>query len=90
MELDPTKRITTIDALDHDFFWTDPMPVSIGKTLSMHNHSMFEYLAPQRRPDVAAAANHVAGAAPAGVLVKQNQNTNQQQDNGPTMFDRVY
>ena len=24
--LDPSKRINSDDALNHDFFWTDPMP----------------------------------------------------------------
>mmetsp|Transcript_42555 Transcript_42555/g.103294 ORF Transcript_42555/g.103294 Transcript_42555/m.103294 type:complete len:181 (-) Transcript_42555:549-1091(-) len=24
--MDPTKRISAIDALDHDFFWTEPLP----------------------------------------------------------------
>ena len=46
--LDPSKRVETDAALDHDFFWTDPMPCSLEKMLSNHNASMFEYLAPRR------------------------------------------
>merc|ERR1719231_1362482 len=26
LHMDPTKRISAGDALDHDWFWTDPMP----------------------------------------------------------------
>merc|ERR550525_1448711 len=54
--LDPAKRIDTDHALNHDFFWTDPMPSSIEKTLSKHNQSMFEYLAKK-------GANASAGGA---------------------------
>ena len=43
-------------ALDHDFFWSDPMPVSLDKMLSQHTQSMFEFLAPRRMSGAAAAA----------------------------------
>ena len=46
--LDPSKRIDADAALNHDFFWTDPMPCSLEKMLSNHAQSMFEYLAPRR------------------------------------------
>lgn len=46
--LDPTKRIDSDAALNHDFFWTDPMPCSLERMLSKHLQSMFEYLAPRR------------------------------------------
>ncbi|XP_019619250.1 PREDICTED: cyclin-dependent kinase 9-like isoform X1 [Branchiostoma belcheri] len=49
LTLDPTKRIDSDDALNHDFFWEDPLPVDLQKMLSMHNTSMFEYWAPPRR-----------------------------------------
>eukprot|EP00090_Calanus_glacialis_P020898 TRINITY_DN3224_c0_g1_i4.p1 TRINITY_DN3224_c0_g1~~TRINITY_DN3224_c0_g1_i4.p1 ORF type:complete len:401 (+),score=142.61 TRINITY_DN3224_c0_g1_i4:135-1337(+) len=49
LSLDPTKRLDADNALNHDFFWTDPMPVSLDKMLSKHGQSMFEYLAPARR-----------------------------------------
>ena len=26
LTMDPTKRMSAKDALDHDYFWTDPMP----------------------------------------------------------------
>ena len=49
LSLDPTKRLNADNALNHDFFWTDPMPVSLERMLSNHGQSMFEYLAPARR-----------------------------------------
>ncbi|XP_015786126.1 cyclin-dependent kinase 9 [Tetranychus urticae] len=54
--LDPNKRIDADSALSHDFFWSDPMPGDLGKMLSQHSTSMFEYLAPPRRRQ----ANHPA------------------------------
>ncbi len=48
LTLDPKKRIDSDDALDHDFFWTDPMPTDLK--LEKLNQSMFEYTAqPYRR-----------------------------------------
>lgn len=49
LTLDPNKRIDSDNALNHDFFWTDPMPCELAKMLSQHTQSMFEYLAPPRR-----------------------------------------
>ncbi|CAH1372703.1 hypothetical protein MTP99_014174 [Tenebrio molitor] len=48
--LDPSKRADADTALNHDFFWTDPMPCDLGKMLANHTQSMFEFLAPPRRP----------------------------------------
>lgn len=50
LQLDPKTRIDADAALNHDFFWTDPMPCDLSKMLSHHSQSMFEYLAPPRRP----------------------------------------
>lgn len=49
--LDPSKRIDADTALDHDFFWLDPLPAEadLSKMLARHTQSMFEYLAPKRR-----------------------------------------
>lgn len=44
LALDPKKRIDADSALNHDFFWTDPMPTDLGKMLGEHSQSMFEYL----------------------------------------------
>lgn len=48
--LDPGKRFDSDSALNHDFFWTDPMPCDLSKMLAQHTQSMFEYLATPRRP----------------------------------------
>lgn len=49
--LDPSKRVDADTALNHDFFWLDPLPTDLSKMLAQHNQSMFEYLAPPRRPN---------------------------------------
>lgn len=49
--LNPEKRIDADTALNHDFFWTDPLPVDLGKMLSQLTQSNFEFLAPPRRPN---------------------------------------
>ena len=43
LTLDPRKRIDSDEALDHDFFWTDPMPTDLK--LDKVGSSMFEYTA---------------------------------------------
>ena len=34
LALDPSKRLDSTTALDHDFFWQDPMPSDLSKMLS--------------------------------------------------------
>ncbi|XP_043494436.1 cyclin-dependent kinase 9-like [Polistes fuscatus] len=46
--LDPDKRIDAHDALDHDFFWTDPMPCELDKMLAQHSQNMFEFFIPRQ------------------------------------------
>lgn len=43
LTLDPKKRIDSDEALDHDFFWTEPMPCDLK--LDKLQTSMFEYTA---------------------------------------------
>jgi len=43
LALDPKKRIDSDEALDHDFFWTEPMPTDLK--LEKLSNSMFEYTA---------------------------------------------
>lgn len=43
LTLDPKKRIDSDEALDHDFFWTEPLPVDLK--LEKLSASMFEYTA---------------------------------------------
>jgi len=49
--LDPKKRLDADQALNHDFLWADPLPCSLQPLLSKLNQSMFEYLAPSRKPN---------------------------------------
>ncbi|KAF1377180.1 hypothetical protein PFLUV_G00197930 [Perca fluviatilis] len=74
--LDPAQRIDSDDALNHDFFWSDPMPSDLKNMLSTHNTSMFEYLAPPRR------RGHMPQQPP-------NQNRNPA-TTSQTEFDRVF
>ncbi|XP_059055042.1 cyclin-dependent kinase 9 [Achroia grisella] len=62
LQLDPAKRFDADTALNHDFFWTDPMPCELANMLAQHTQSMFEYLAPPRRPGHLRHHHHVAGA----------------------------
>jgi len=64
LSLDPTKRLDADTALNHDFFWTDPMPCNLDRMLSNHNQSMFEYLAPPRRGGRVAAPQQAPGQRP--------------------------
>ncbi|XP_018019882.1 cyclin-dependent kinase 9 [Hyalella azteca] len=78
--LDPSKRIDATLALDHDFFWNDPLPADLSTTLSHHTMSMFEYLAPTR---------HRRGAIkPAGP--QQQVMPPRNQDNISSYQERVY
>lgn len=52
LSLDPSQRLDADTALNHDFFWTDPMPQDLERMLSQHTTSMFEFLAPPRRRGV--------------------------------------
>lgn len=62
--LDPSKRADSDTALNHDFFWTDPMPCDLGKMLANHTQSMFEYLAPARRATHMRGHHNRPGARP--------------------------
>jgi len=64
LTLNPSARIDSDTALNHDFFWSDPMPHSLEKMLSQHTQSMFEFLAPIRR----GGAHHGRGGGQQGQL----------------------
>jgi len=66
LTLNPAARIDSDAALNHDFFWTDPMPVGLDKMLSQHTQSMFEFLAPIRRGGAHHARGGGGGAAGVG------------------------
>ena len=41
LTLNPSARIDSDTALNHDFFWSDPMPQSLEKMLSQHTQVTF-------------------------------------------------
>jgi cyclin-dependent kinase 9 len=43
LTLDPKKRINDEEALDHEFFYSNPMPTSLENALKQHTHNMYEY-----------------------------------------------
>lgn len=49
LTLDPKQRIDADAALNHDFFWSDPMPSDLSKMLSTLTGNMFQYFAEARR-----------------------------------------
>jgi len=62
--LDPAKRCDADSALNHDFFWTDPMPCDLSKMLSQQTQSNFEYLAPRRLNNHQLSAMRPASTVP--------------------------
>ncbi|KAF7995511.1 hypothetical protein HCN44_006618 [Aphidius gifuensis] len=46
LALDPNTRLDTDSALNHDFFWTDPMPCDLGNMMAQHTQSMFSSITP--------------------------------------------
>lgn len=68
--LDPAKRFDADSALNHDFFWTDPMPCDLSKMLSQQTQSNFEYLAPRRLNN-----HHSSAMRPASTVPSQGTST---------------
>jgi cyclin-dependent kinase 9 len=68
LTLDPTKRIDSDSALNHDFFWTDPLPCDLSKMLAQHTHSMFEYLATRRSGHMRPHPQQLPQAKPSSTL----------------------
>lgn len=81
--LDPSKRIDADTALNHDFFWSDPMPSDLGQMLSTHTQSMFEYLTPARRSNNMRVRHSLPGTTQA-----PRPSTSASQDSG--YQDRVF
>ena len=60
LTLDPAKRMDADTALNHDFFWSDPMPCDLAPTLARVHTSMFELHTVRRGKPAAAAAHNNA------------------------------
>ncbi len=58
LTLDPKQRIDSDESLNHDFFWTEPLPTPLK--LEKHIKSMFEYTVPPRRNQVRPAPSKPA------------------------------
>lgn len=50
LTLDPERRINADSALNHDFFWTNPMPCTLSRVLSQLEISNYEYMIRYRKP----------------------------------------
>ena len=85
LSLDPKHRIDSDEALNHDFFWTEPLPADLTQMLSQHKTSMFEYLAPPRRPVGHHHTNMRNNARPHA----QTAPATKQQPADPT-YDRIF
>jgi len=88
LTLNPAIRIDSDTALNHDFFWTDPMPVSLEKMLSQHTQSMFEFLAPIRRGGAHHPRGGAGGGQPGGPHHQQAKSRGPQPQDG--YVDRVF
>lgn len=64
LSLDPKLRPDADAALNHDLFWSDPMPCDLGRMLSHHTQSMFEYTAQRRHGHVVRHPQANAGQIP--------------------------
>lgn len=82
LTLDPSKRYDADTALNHDFFWSDPMPCDLTKTLSKLQTSMFELLTTPRRTQGGARIGGQPGASRAPNAPSQNING--------AIYDRVF
>jgi len=84
LTLDPRRRIDSDDALNHDFFWTEPMPCDLTNMLSKHKTSMFEFLAPPRKPSHSGhASGHHRQRQHAGAAARHQQPTD-------PAYDRIF
>jgi len=77
LAMDPSKRISAKDALDHDYFWEEPYP-SKPEDLPKYAQS-HEFTAKKRRQDQAKAAPAPAPAQPAHQQVPHQRPPYQQQ-----------
>ncbi|CAK9303668.1 unnamed protein product [Gordionus sp. m RMFG-2023] len=91
--LDPSKRIDSDESLNHDFFWTDPMPADLAKTLGSHTTSMFEFFAQpgrQQRQNIQPHGQNTHGQGnPMPSKVQQHQPQRSNMPNAPNMLGKL-
>lgn len=69
LELDPMKRITAADALDHDYFWTEPLPAKpqdLPQYKSSHEFNRKKKQMQQQQPQQAGGSSSQPAAGGAG------------------------
>jgi len=64
LTLDPKKRITAKEALDHDYFWEEPLPCDPEQLPKFDIESANEYIARKRREDDKKKKEELAKAPP--------------------------
>eukprot|EP00731_Ephydatia_muelleri_P023987 Em0016g258a len=69
--LDPKKRFDSDSALNHDFFWVDPMPGDLSTTMSALKNSMFVMHSNRPRPPAQGGNPQQPGSAAANVVVER-------------------
>ncbi|XP_067935376.1 cyclin-dependent kinase 9-like [Watersipora subatra] len=91
LTLNPARRFSADDALDHAFFWEDPMPSreAFAKMLSLHSTSMFEFLAPRRPHGHHPNHHHQSRAQTSQAAAAHSSGAPTQQKPGQH-FDRVF
>ncbi|CBY08613.1 unnamed protein product [Oikopleura dioica] len=65
LTLDPEKRLDCEAVLDHEFFWSNPMPCSLEGMLSKLHKSMFDYTESMPKNHQQSAQQHSAANRPA-------------------------
>merc|ERR1712085_192672 len=71
LTLDPPKRLSAQKALDHDFFWKDPMPCDPSRLASFNYASSHEFVTKKRRNEQR-EKKKAATAAAQGGAAEQN------------------
>lgn len=62
LTLNPKKRLDSDKALNHDFFWTDPLPEDLTRALAPLRSSMFALHTSSHRPPIGGGAPGGTGA----------------------------
>ncbi|KAJ3069039.1 serine/threonine protein kinase, CMGC, CDC2/CDK sub, partial [Quaeritorhiza haematococci] len=67
LQLDPKKRITAEQALEHDYFWSNPLPAKPGTEDFAPFPTSHEYSSRKARQEAVEAAKALEGAGVGGV-----------------------
>ena len=81
LQIDPTKRLSAEDALDHEYFFNDPLATDLKETFSKIKSTNTELLVQNRRIKVAQRRLPLQPAPPRATAMDNS---------APTVFDRVF